>query len=70
MLLQVGKLLVFKSGAVKLRMGDVLLDVAPGAPCQFRQDVAAFNSNAGHAVILGQVTQRAVCSPNIEQLLR
>ena len=65
-----GKLLVFKSGAVKLRMGNVLLDVAPGAPCQFRQDVAALNPGVGRAVILGQVRQRVVCSPDIEQLIR
>ncbi|KAK9831265.1 hypothetical protein WJX74_009848 [Apatococcus lobatus] len=66
---KVGKLLVFKSGAVKLRMGGVLLDIAPGAPCEFRQDVAAFNPSVDHACILGQITQRVVCSPNVEQLL-
>jgi len=34
---QVGRLLVFESGAVKLQMGDVLLDVAPGNPSAIRQ---------------------------------
>ena len=51
-------------------MGDVLLDVAAGTPCQFRQDVAAVNVNHGQFVFLGDVTQRVVCSPNIEQLIR
>lgn len=61
---------MFESGAVKLQMGDVLLDVAAGTPCQFRQDVAAINVNHGQFVFLGDVAQRAVCSPNIDQLIR
>lgn len=68
--LQLGKLLVFESGAVKLQIGDVLLDVAAGTPCQFRQDVAAVNVNHGQFVCLGDVAQRVVCSPNIDQLIR
>ncbi len=67
---QVGKLLVFESGAVKLQMGDVLLDVAAGTPCQFRQEVASINAREGHFVFLGDVAQRVVCSPNVEQLIR
>ena len=68
--IQVGKLLVFESGAVKLQMGDVLLDVAAGTPCQFRQEVASINAREGHFVFLGDVAQRVVCSPNVEQLIR
>ena len=68
--LQIGKLLVFESGAVKLQMGDVLLDVAAGTPCQFRQEVASINDKEGHFVFLGDVSQRVVCSPNVEQLIR
>ena len=67
--IQVGKL-VFESGAVKLQMGDVLLDVAAGTPCQFRQEVASINAREGHFVFLGDVAQRVVCSPNVEQLIR
>lgn len=33
------------------------------------QDVAAINSEAGHAVFLGDVAQRVVCSPDIAQML-
>ncbi|DBA79038.1 TPA: hypothetical protein ACH3X1_008900 [Trebouxia sp. C0004] len=66
---KVGKLLVFESGAVKLQMGDVVLDVAAGTPCQFRQEVASINAREGHFVFLGDVAQRVVCSPNVEQLI-
>lgn len=61
---------MFESGAVKLQMGDVLLDVAAGTPCQFRQEVASINAREGHFVFLGDVAQRVVCSPNVEQLIR
>eukprot|EP00873_Tetraselmis_striata_P013907 jgi/Tetstr1/434171/TSEL_023282.t1 len=66
---KIGKLLVFESGKVKMQIGEVLLDVQPGVPCGFRQDVGAMNAEAGHAVFLGDVAQRVVCSPDMEQLL-
>lgn len=34
---KIGKLLVFESGAVKLRIGDVLFDVLSGQPVRCRQ---------------------------------
>lgn len=66
---QLGKLLVFRSGKVKMQIGDVLLDVSQGVPCSFRQDVAAINADDGHMVLLGDVAQRVVCLPDIDQLL-
>lgn len=68
--LQIGKLLVFESGAVKLQMGEVLLDVTAGTPCQFRQEVAAVNAKDAHFIFLGDIAQRIVCSPNIGQLIK
>ena len=72
---QVGKLLIFKSGAVKLQMGEVLLDVSLGSSCGFRQDLAATNvvggaAPTGHFLQLGKVESRLVCSPDISQLLK
>ena len=61
---------MFESGDVKLQMGDVLLDVAAGTPCHFRQDLAAMNEKEGQFVFLGDVAQRVVCSPSVEQLIR
>ena len=66
---KLGKLLVFESGKVKLQIGDVLLDVGSGMPCLARQEVAAVNHEAGHLVLLGDVTQRVVVSPNVWQLM-
>eukprot|EP00887_Chlorella_sp_A99_P004218 scaffold15.g4218.t1 len=65
----VGRLLVFESGAVKLRMGGVLLDVNPGTAVESRQDVAMINVQSKHFAMLGAVQQRLVVSPNVESLL-
>eukprot|EP00879_Flechtneria_rotunda_P000619 GHRR01000732.1.p1 GENE.GHRR01000732.1~~GHRR01000732.1.p1 ORF type:complete len:515 (+),score=225.00 GHRR01000732.1:344-1888(+) len=66
---QIGKLLIFQSGKVKLQVGDVLLDVTAGMPCVTRQDVAVVNTKTGHLVQLGPVTQRAVVVPDVWQLM-
>lgn len=66
---QIGKLLVFESGAVKMQIGDALLDVLPGAACHFRQEVAAVVPSTNDFLFLGDVAQRAVCAPNLEHLL-
>jgi DNA-directed RNA polymerase III subunit RPC4 len=66
---KLGKLLVFESGKVKLQIGDVVLDVGSGMPCLARQEVAAVNHEAGHLVLLGEVSQRVVVSPNVWQLM-
>ena len=66
---QIGKLLVFESGAVKLRMGDVLLDVTSGAASECRQEVAIVSSQEDTVTMLGHVSQTAVCTPDLDQLL-
>ncbi|PSC67395.1 DNA-directed RNA polymerase III subunit RPC4 [Micractinium conductrix] len=66
---RIGKLLVFESGKVKLQMGDVLLDVDPGIPPRFRQDVAVVNPQSRQCVMLAPVALRMVCTPNLDTLL-
>eukprot|EP00798_Chlamydomonas_sp_ICE-L_P016352 gene16352-22552_t len=66
---RIGKLLVFKSGKMKLQLGGVLMDVSVGTESSQRQDVAAINSQAGHCVLLGEVGQRLVVSPDVMQLM-
>ncbi|XP_021715019.1 DNA-directed RNA polymerase III subunit RPC4-like [Chenopodium quinoa] len=43
-----GKLLMYKSGAVKLKLGDALYDASLGSDCTFAQDVVAINSAEKH----------------------
>ena len=67
---QIGKMLVFESGAVKIQLGNVLFDVLPGTEAAFRQDVAVVDTQNKACVFLGGVQQHAVVTPDIEYLLR
>ncbi|CAD7697964.1 unnamed protein product [Ostreobium quekettii] len=68
---RIGKLLVFRSGRVKMVVGDVLMDVTCGTPWSYRQEVVAVNveDEVGHCVFLGDIASRAICNPNVAQLL-
>jgi hypothetical protein len=67
---QIGKMLVYESGAVKMQLGDVLFDVLPGTEAAFRQDIAAVSAADQACVFLGGVQQRVVACPDIGHLLR
>ncbi len=69
-ILQIGKMLVFQSGVMKMQLGDVLFDVLPGTEAAFRQDVAAVNTAEQACVFLGGISQRVVACPDIVHLLR
>lgn len=66
----IGKLQVMESGAVRLRIGDTLLDVAAGTPCIHAQEVVLLSSGAKQAVMLGSVTQRMCAVPDLDTLFR
>ncbi|KAK4601002.1 hypothetical protein RGQ29_010543 [Quercus rubra] len=64
-----GKMLVYKSGAIKLKLGDSLYDVSPGSDCIFTQDVAAINLAEKECCVLGELGKRAVVTADIDSLL-
>lgn len=64
-----GKMLVYKSGAVKLKLGDIVYDVSPGCDCSFPQKVVAINVSDKHCCELGEGNKRAVVTPDIDSLL-
>ncbi|XP_075492920.1 uncharacterized protein LOC142530896 isoform X1 [Primulina tabacum] len=64
-----GKMLVYKSGTVKLKLGDIQYDVSPGSECTFAQNVVAINTSDRHCCELGAVMKRAIVSPDIDSLL-
>lgn len=70
---RIGKLLIFKSGKVKMRIGEVLLDVSPGIPYPCRQDVVGIHmgpeADESHCVFMGPVGTKPVCTLDIFQLL-
>ncbi|KAI6679722.1 hypothetical protein NL676_033603 [Syzygium grande] len=48
-----GKMLVYRSGAVKFKLGDTLYDVSSSLDCVFAQDVVAINKQRSTSVLLG-----------------
>lgn len=82
----VGKLLVYKSGKLKLRVGEVLYDVSPGTKTGFAQEIAVIDTkpsssissssnddmetNRGNMYILGDVVKTAICTPDWDYLLQ
>ncbi|URE13850.1 RNA polymerase III RPC4 domain containing protein [Musa troglodytarum] len=64
-----GKMMVYKSGKVKMKLGDVLFDISPGVKCEFVQDIAAINTKEKHCCILGKLNKRAVLTPDMDSLL-
>ncbi|KAK0597871.1 hypothetical protein LWI29_029358 [Acer saccharum] len=63
-----GKLLVYQSGAIKLKLGDTLYDVSPGSDGSFAQDVVAINTEEKNCCVLGELGTRAVVAPDIDSL--
>ncbi|RLN07290.1 uncharacterized protein C2845_PM11G05810 [Panicum miliaceum] len=72
-----GKILVFKSGKVKMTLGDVLFDVktidycmvSAGSNCMFPQEVVAINTREKHCCSIGDIGKRAIITPDINSLL-
>ncbi|KAJ2889111.1 hypothetical protein GGI21_006652 [Coemansia aciculifera] len=73
---RIGTLVVLKSGAVKIKIGDILMDVSRGAECQFFRGLMALDTSTGEnnssvhtAVLLGNVDAVAMCTPDLENIL-
>lgn len=64
-----GKILVYKSGKVKMKIGDALFDVSSGSNCMFAQEVAVINTREKHCCTVGEISKRAVITPDIDYLL-
>ena len=64
-----GQLIVYASGAAKLRVGDVMFDVMVGAALTHNEQVAALNSGQERCGFLGTATSRVVITPDVDSLL-
>ncbi|TKY68005.1 DNA-directed RNA polymerase III subunit RPC4 [Spatholobus suberectus] len=63
-----GKMLVYKSGAIKLKLGEALLDVSPGSNCVFAQDIVAVNTAQKQCCNLGELSKRVVVVPDLDSI--
>lgn len=65
-----GKMLVYKSGKVKMKLGDALFDVNPGSECGMTQHAVAINTKEKHCCQLGDIDKRhVVVTPDVDSLL-
>ncbi|KAF0917731.1 hypothetical protein E2562_021229 [Oryza meyeriana var. granulata] len=65
-----GKMLVYKSGKIKMKLGDVMFDVNPGEECRMAQHVVAINTREKHCCLLGEIENRhVVVTPDVDSLL-
>ncbi|XP_028105679.1 uncharacterized protein LOC114304722 [Camellia sinensis] len=64
-----GKMLVYKSGAIKWKLGEVIYDVSPGLSCACAQDAVAINTVDKDCCVVGELSKRAVVTPDIDSLL-
>ncbi|CAM9592267.1 unnamed protein product [Ectocarpus fasciculatus] len=67
---KIGKLYVHQSGKARLVIGGVSLVVHPGLPVSFVEQGVSIDSKQKTFCSFGQVTKRAVCTPDFEQLYR
>lgn len=64
-----GKMLVYKSGAIKLKLGETLYDVSPGSDCLFAQEAVAIDIEKKKCQSLGEIRKRIVVTPDFDSLL-
>lgn len=64
-----GKMLVYKSGAVKLKLGETLYNVSPGMDCSFAQDVVAVNTEEKYCSNIGELANRVIITPDVDSIL-
>lgn len=66
---KIGKMYVLRNGSVKIQIGEVLFDVAPGVPGRMLQQFAAVDATTRECTVLGDIQQRIVVTPDIDALL-
>ncbi|KAJ2603805.1 hypothetical protein EV177_006602 [Coemansia sp. RSA 1804] len=67
---RIGTLVVLKSGAVKLKIGGILLDVSKGASTQFLRGLLAVDIRGPNsAFMLGNIDEQLVCTPDLDSFL-
>ncbi|CAO3609951.1 unnamed protein product [Cunninghamella blakesleeana] len=70
---KIGKIIIYKSGKMKLKIGNVLLDVEQGMRSSFLENVMVIdskNETSKKAVELGHIVQKFTCAPNMDALLK
>ncbi|KAI8068826.1 RNA polymerase III RPC4-domain-containing protein [Thamnidium elegans] len=70
---EIGRLIIYKSGKMKMKLGNILLDVNQGMQSNFLENVMVVDHESEEtkkAIELGHIVQKFVCAPNMDALLR
>lgn len=67
--IKIGKLILTKKGQVKMKIGNVIMDVSKSISCKERQEFACVDRAGGRFVSLGPIHTRLAVTPNISLLL-
>ncbi|KAI8976052.1 RNA polymerase III RPC4-domain-containing protein [Pilobolus umbonatus] len=70
---QIGKLIVYKSGKMKLKVGSILLDIQQGTQSTFLENIMVVDHESEESkkvIELGHIVQKYVCAPNMDALLQ
>lgn len=70
---EIGKLIIYKSGKMKMKFGNILLDVSQGMQSSFLENVMVVDHESEEtkkAIELGHIVQKFVCAPNMDALLK
>lgn len=72
---EIGKMMVYKSGKVKLQLGDSLLEVSRGVGCLYHQELVGITTDPNHRGrnefnSMGPVLQRLICSLDVSTMLK
>ncbi len=68
---QMGKLKIYKSGKIKLQLGNNLYDVSTGVNCKFAQELGVVSSKSSEAFFLGKIRdKKLIVTPELNLNLK
>ncbi|KAH3761216.1 DNA-directed RNA polymerase III subunit RPC4 [Pelomyxa schiedti] len=65
----VGKLVIYRSGRMAMKVGDILYDVQRGTQPHFLEEVWAIDHENARCYVLGEIEQHVLVCPNMEDCL-
>ena len=68
---KMGKLLIYKSGKIKLKLGDILFDLTPGTTTKFHQEVVCATplTSVPKIYFFGDIVKTMVVTPDVADCL-
>ncbi|TKY54428.1 DNA-directed RNA polymerase III subunit RPC4 [Spatholobus suberectus] len=64
-----GKMVVYRNGAIKLKLGNTLYDVSSGMNCVFAQDVVSINTAQKHCCTIGEISKHVTITPDVDAIV-